>query len=135
MRKTKAVPLTTGQELIVRELTPREIDTLFDAVQPARATIVDNLLEPHDLDSGLLAAMCGLDREALVGLLLDLAPSAWAPLLDAARELNPDFFAMARALQRRAGDLAALEQMLARVSAEPSVSVSSTATTGPGTTA
>ena len=79
--------------------------------------------------------MCGLDRQALTDQLLDLAPSAWAPLIDAARELNPDFFAMARALQRRAGDLAALEQMLARVSAEPSASASSTATTAPGTTA
>ena len=135
MRKTKAIHLTADQELIVRELTPREIDGLFDAIQPARATIVDNLLEPHDLDAGLLAAMCGLDRQALTDQLLDLVPSAWAPLIDAARELNPDFFAMARALQRRAGDLAALEQMLARVSADASVSASSTAITGPGTTA
>jgi len=134
MRKTKAVECA-GKTMVVKELTPREIDTLFDESEVATASIVDAMLDVHHLNLVLLAAMLGMEKDLLEAMLLDTVPSEYGKVIDAGKEVNPDFFAMARQRAKLAGQIEAMDRMLALVSESASVSSSSTATSMPGTTA
>jgi len=121
--------------MVVKELTPREIDTLFDESEVATASIVDAMLDVHHLNLVLLAAMLGMEKDLLEAMLLDTVPSEYGKVIDAGKEVNPDFFAMARQRAKLAGQIEAMDRMLALVSESASVSSSSTATSMPGTTA
>jgi len=139
MRKTKAI--TTGDSTyVVRELTPNEIDGLFDQSTSRRRTTVDDILDVHHLDCVLLGSMLGVDPERCAEIFGNLTSSESAPLIAAAKELNPDFFAMARRRIELVGQLAGLERMLAETThASASGSAfppsSSTDTQAPPTTA
>ena len=135
MRKTRSVMYGDAQEATVRELTVLEIDGLFDLAERRSMTTLDNMLDVHNITAPILAAMCGVDEDGLRGMIGHLPPSGYAPLIQAAREANPDFFAMARNLKDRAGMLANLGKILDSVSESASVSASSTVITMPGATA
>lgn len=134
MRKTKAVECA-GKTMVVKELTPREIDALFDESEVATTSIVDAMLDVHHLNLVLLAAMLGMERDSLEAMLLDTVPSEYGKVIDAGKEVNPDFFAMARQRAKLAGQIEAMDRMLALVSENASASSSSTATSTPGITA
>lgn len=134
MRKTKAVECA-GKTMVVKELTPREIDALFDESEVATASIVDAMLDVHHLNLVLLAAMLGMKKDLLEAMLLDTVPSEYGKVIDAGKEVNPDFFAMARQRAKLAGQIEAMDRMLALVSEGASASSSNMATSMPGTTA
>lgn len=134
MRKTKAVECN-GKTYVARELTPREIDRLFDQSAAGGEAIADAMLDVHDLNLVLLAEMLGMEPSAAAELVLDTTPSAYAPILAAVREVNPDFFAMARQRKNLAGQLERLERMLDSNSGPLSASSSNTDTATPGITA
>lgn len=134
MRKTKAVAVD-GQTYLVRELTPFEIDGLFDATADRTRSIVDGILDVHHLDCVLLGAMLDVSPERCAEVVGNLTASGYMPIIEAAKELNPDFFAMARRRLEYAGQLDVINQMLASVSGMESDGSSSPATTTPGITA
>lgn len=133
MRKTTAIPIN-GETIVVRELTPREIDALFDQCRQRTRTTVDDILDVHHLDTVLLGAMLGLAPERCEALVGELTPSEYMPLVEAAKTLNPDFFAMARRRLEYAGQLADMGAILANAYASGLQPSSSTATTTPGIT-
>jgi len=133
-RITKAVECA-GKTRVVKELTPREIDALFDQSQAGTSSIVDQMLEVHDLNLVLLAAMVGVEPKDLETELLDTPPSEYGKVIDAAKEVNPDFFAMARQRQKLVGQLEAMERILGLASGKESASSSSADINTPGTTA
>lgn len=90
MRKTTAIPIN-GKTIVVRELTPREIDALFDQCRQRTRTTVDDILDVHHLDTVLLGAMLGLAPERCEALVGELTTSEYMPLVEAAKTLNPDF--------------------------------------------
>lgn len=130
MRLTKAVQFA-GTELVVRELTPAEVDALYDLAAKSEASTLDNMLDVHDLNTTILARICALDPDKLAALLVNMTPSAYAPLIASAKEVNPDFFAMARLIRSRAEMLGAVGKMLDSFSATASAGSSSTATPPP----
>ncbi len=135
MRKTKSVAYGDEKETVVRELTANEIDRLFDQEGSRPMTTLDNLLDVHDLTTSILAAMCGMDEQQMAEMIGGLTPSGYAPIITAAKELNPDFFAVARNLKNRAEMMANIGKMLGMSSDPRSASSSSTDTSTPGTMA
>lgn len=131
MRTTKAVEMG-DTTLVAKELTGREIDRLFDLSQKSGSSIMDALLDVHDLNLVLLSEMLGMEQARLEQLLLDTPPSEYAPVIAAAKEVNPDFFAMARQLKRLVGQLDVLDRMLGSDSAKGSAASSNTDTPTPG---
>jgi|GEM_PF-3732465 len=133
MRKTEAVEIN-GATHIVRELTPLEIDQLFDQSRQTRRGVVDDMLDVHHLDTVLLGAMMGQSPGVCGEVIGALTTSEYMPIVEAAKRLNPDFFAMARRRVEYAGQLANLGEMLGKISANGSPPLSSTDTIMPGTT-
>lgn len=131
MRKTKAFTCN-GKTRIACELTPREIDALFDATR--ERSLLDDLLDVHDLDTGLLAAMLGMENDELAAELMDLPPSEIQVAVAACKEVNADFFVMARRRRELVGQMVIMEKMLAAASEKGSAASSSAATTVPPTT-
>lgn len=134
MRKTKAVEMG-GKTYVVRELTPLEIDRLFDQSREQTSSVVDAMLDVHNLDTVLLGAMLDLEPSEVERLIGERVPSEYQPIIEAAREINPDFFEMARRRHVLAGQMDAINRMLALASGSASPASSSTDTTRPGTTA
>ncbi len=139
MRKTKAVDIDKST-YVVRELTPNEIDALFDATKGRARTTVDDILDIHLLDTVLLGGMLGVDAARCGEIIGGHTPSEYLPIIEAAKELNPDFFALARRrLEFATGQMAALGELLRTMDAGGSENASPsslpTATTPPATTA
>ncbi len=134
MRKTEAVEVN-GSTYVVCELTPREIDQLYDQSRNRDRGLVDDILDVHCLDTVLLGSMLGEPPEAVSEIVGGYTTSEYMPIIEAAKRLNPDFFAMARRRIEYAGQLANLSGMLDKISGNGSPSSSSTGTTTPGTTA
>lgn len=134
MRKSKAVLYGDGQECIVKELTGFEIDQLFDLAAQTDPTTFDNLLDGHDLTGDILATICSKTRQEMEKQLMSLPVSSWQPLLVAVKEVNPDFFDLARRLKHRAELIANMGRMLGSSFGEQSPTLSPVATTTPGDT-
>nr|WP_321465162.1 hypothetical protein [uncultured Desulfobulbus sp.] len=139
MRKTKAV-IVEGTTYVVRELTALEVDALFDQSIGRQQTTVDGFLDVHGLNTVLLGSMMDVPPERCAEIIGNMMPSEYRQILDAAKELNPDFFEMARRHLEYAGQIAAINELLANrmhanASGNASASSSSTDTTRPGTTA
>lgn len=139
MRKTKAVSVG-DKTYVVRELTPLEVDSLFDVSAQKERTTVDGILDVHLLDTVLLGAMLDVPPERCAEIIGQATTSEYMPIIEAAKELNPDFFAMARRRLEYVGQLGAINEMFANqmresASASASDGSSSTATTKPGITA
>jgi hypothetical protein len=135
MRLLESIPFAPDREIIVKELTPREIDALWNESAKGQTSIVDNFLDIHDLNGTILAAMCGMQVKDLEELLLDTTAAKRTLLIEGAKRVNPDFFEVARSLRKRAGQIETLEKILALSSANESADLSSAATSTPGTTA
>lgn len=136
MRKTKAID-TDKTTYVVRELTPNEIDALFDQAKGKEPSIVDEILDIHLLDTVLLGGMLGVDPARCGEIIGGLTQSEYLPIIEAAKELNPDFFALARRLVERAGrveGLAEIKEMLAKLSESASPSLLPLGTLTPTTT-
>lgn len=90
----------------VKELTVEQLDMLL-GVDPAtyQVSTLDRILEQHIINGAILSASCGLTEEELI----KLAPSRLRLLVDTCKEVNPDFFEMARRDLDRAK---ALEKLL-----------------------
>lgn len=131
MRKSKAVECA-GKTRVVQELTPAQVDALFDQSATGPGSIVDAFLDVHDLNVILLAAMVQMEPAELERELQETVPSEYGKLIAAAKEINPDFFAMARQRKELAGQLETLERMLVLASDKGSASSSSADTTMPG---
>lgn len=135
MRKTKAIDID-GKVYVVRELTPFEIDKLFDQVNhQGTSSMVDAMLDVHDLDTVLLGAMLDLKAQEVERLIGERVPSEYQPIIAAAREINPDFFEMARRRRILAGQMDAINKILALASESPSPASLPLDTTMPGTMA
>lgn len=124
-----------GTTYVVRELTPFEIDRLCDRSVPQRASMVDAMLDVHLLDTSLLGAMLDLEPQEVERVIGERTPSEYAPIIEAAREINPDFFAMARRRLELAGQMDAINRMLAIASESALPASSPSGTTTPPTTA
>jgi len=124
-----------GTTYVVRELTPFEIDRLCDRSVPQRASMVDAMLDVHLLDTSLLGAMLDLEPQEVERVIGERTPSEYGPIIEAAREINPDFFAMARRRIELAGQMDAINRMLALASESASPASSPSGTTTPPTTA
>ena len=112
MRKTKAVELG-GATYVVKELTPLEIDGLFDQSPHRKRTMVDDMLDVHQLDTALLGAMLGVTPERCAEIIGQHPPSQYGVIIDASKEMNPDFFEMARRRVALAGQIEIVGQLLA----------------------
>ncbi|MGD9947521.1 MAG: hypothetical protein AB7U29_03465 [Desulfobulbus sp.] len=134
MRKTKAIDIN-GTTYMVRELTPLEIDQLFDQSKSRSRTIVDDILDVHCLDTVLLGSMLGVEPPRCSEIIGPLTPSEYMPIIEAAKELNPDFFEMARRWVDRAGQLGEISKIIGKISESASESLSSTDIVTPGITA
>lgn len=136
MRRTKAVDIDKTT-YVVRELTPNEIDALFDAAKVSSRSLVDEILDIHLLDTVLLGGMLGVDAGRCGEIIGGLTQSEYLPIIEAAKELNPDFFEYARRLVERAGrveDVVAIKEMLGKISENALPSSLPVATTTPATT-
>lgn len=139
MRKTKAVTVE-GTTYVVRELTAMEVDALFDQSIDRQQSTVDGFLDVHGLNTVLLGSMMDTTPDRCAEIIGSMMPSEYRPILDTAKELNPDFFEMARRRLEYAGHMGAINEMLAHqmrasASANASASSSLTDTSRPGTTA
>lgn len=137
MRRTKASGYTTEAgrvEVVVRELTGIEIDRLYDQAEQMPMTMFDNLLDLHDITGSMLATICGLQAAQLAEALMPLPPSCWRQLLDDAKEVNPDFFAVARQIKNRAAMLAEYAKIVGSSLGEGFPGLSSVDTSTPGNT-
>ena len=134
MRKTKAVTVNE-KTYVARELTPLEIDGLFDVTSQRDRTTVDDILDVHHLDAVLLGAMLDVPPERCTEIIGGLTTSEYMPIIEAAKEMNPDFFVMARRRVELAGQLDAISRMLASASEKALPSSLPTDTSTPGTTA
>jgi hypothetical protein len=133
MRKTKAVTVNE-KTYVARELTPLDIDGLCDVALRQKKTIVDDFLDVHFLDAVLLGAMLDVPPEHCAEIIGGLTTSEYMPIIEAAKEMNPDFFVMARRRVELAGQLDAISRMLASASEKASPSSLTTDTSTPGTT-
>lgn len=134
MRQTKAVEVN-GTTYVVRELTPKEIDALFDQSRQKEQATVDGILDVHCLDTCLLGAMLGIDPPRCEEIIGGLTTSEYLPIIETAKELNPDFFAMARRRLEYAGQLDAANKILANLCGNVLHSSLPTDTPTPPTTA
>ena len=100
MRGAKTID-AAGEEVIVRELTVSHLDYLL-SVEDYEATMLDRLLEGEMLTGPLLEAASGIK----VAVLAEMTPSELRPLVEAFKEVNPDFFEMARREVRRVEEMA-----------------------------
>lgn len=134
MRKTKAVEVN-GATYVVRELTPSEIDALFDQSRQKEQSTVDGILDVHCLDTCLLGAMLGVDPPRCEEIIGGLTTSEYMPIIDTAKDLNPDFFAMARRRLEYAGQLENEYKILAKICEQALPGSSHVATKEPQATA
>lgn len=134
MRKTKAVEVNRAT-YVVRELTPIEIDALFDQSRQKEQSTIDGILDVHCLDTILLGAMLGVDPPRCGEIIGGLTTSEYMPIIEAAKELNPDFFAMARRRLEYAGQLAEANKIIANLCGNVLPSSLPTDTPTPPTTA
>jgi len=98
MRKIKTINVD-GREIFVKELTVLEIDRLFDDAAKVNSTrsILDDMLDQHDLTGDMLEFLSGVT----VAELKEMTPSTYLPIVQAAKEVNPDFFIMTQMLKNR----------------------------------
>ncbi len=102
MRGQKVVDVA-GREVTVKELTVTQLDSLLGQ-EDYEATMLDRILEKDMLTGDLLHTATGISVQDLSGM----APSAMRPLVEAFKEVNPDFFEMARREVSRAQEMAKL---------------------------
>lgn len=114
MRKTKAVEVNVAT-YVVRELTPSEIDALFDQSRQKEQSTIDGILDVHCLDTCLLGAMLGVDPPRCAEIIGGYTTSEYMPIIETAKELNPDFFVMARRRLEYAGQIAEANKILANL--------------------
>jgi len=139
MRKTKAVTVE-GTTYLVRELTAIEVDALFDQSIDRQQSTVNGFLDVHGLNTVLLGSMMDVTPDRCAEIIGNMMPSEYRQIIDTAKELNPDFFEYARRRIEYAGQMAAINALLAnqmRASASENASESSslTDTSRLGTTA
>jgi hypothetical protein len=96
MRKSTIITWN-GREVTVKELTPRELDRIMQQAD-GPASMLDRILDAHYLSAAIIAAATEVPEEELE----TSAPSALAPLIEATKEVNPDFLAaISRAVKGR----------------------------------
>lgn len=112
MRTVESIQFN-DKELVVKELTCAELDHLLS--ENRQMTIVDRLFDEEVVTESMITTATGLTHDDLV----KFGPSKLRPLIDAVKEINSDFFRMARAEVKRAEKLkeAALKKISGRASA------------------
>ena len=89
MRKIKTLKID-DREITVRELTVKQIMGLFDSAGQGDATTADL--------AGILKDKLGLVTDLALDDMTAMAPSELRQVWDAAKEVNADFFDLARAV-------------------------------------
>jgi len=100
MRNSKIIEID-GKELVVKELTPDDFDSLLQPNEDYQANWLDRILDKDNLSGSVLAASTGLTEKDLSGM----APSALRPMIEAFKEVNPDFLETARLEKERAEEI------------------------------
>lgn len=126
MRNSKIVELD-GKDLVVKELTPADFDTLLAPNDDYQATWLDRILDKDNLSGSVLAAATGLSEKKLSAM----APSALRPVITAFKEVNPDFLETARLEKERAEEI---QKMLGENSGAAAALLSTMDTPPPGDT-
>lgn len=91
--KSKAVKLGDDFSLVVHELTLKDAQETYDEKRQGD-WLINQMLEVHNLDLSILSRICKVEISLLEEKLLPLTPSAYQPLIEAAKEVNSDFFVM-----------------------------------------
>jgi hypothetical protein len=83
-----------GKDLKVHELTVAQLDDLLGSTEPL--SMIDRIFNPDMVSEQMLVLSTGLP----VGELRSCQPSALRPLVEAVKEVNPDFLSGLRSLTR-----------------------------------
>lgn len=85
----------------VCELTVAQLDALLNQPEDYTATLLDRMLDRHMVTGGMLSASTGISE----GELSAMKPSELTPIVDQFKEVNADFFEMARREVKRAEEM------------------------------
>ncbi len=95
MKKLSGIVDFDGQEITVKELTPREVEQVIEEVNASPPSTLDMLMD-HNIPALMVARSSGIDKEKLEVI----APSVLEPLFEKVAEVNPKLAAMAKRLKK-----------------------------------
>ncbi len=84
-----------GIDISVKELTVAQLEEVLQDATTGSMTMIDRVFNPDFISERMIVLSTGLDAAELC----TVAPSELRPIVDAVKEVNPDFLAGAASLR------------------------------------